>query len=168
MYNYLASYWSWYWSNKTEILSPTNAPTNTLFQTASSIGRIFSIKDANDSELYPVNISPDMIYDKPVDEPDAWYVRWDTSETFKTVSTQDSVTIVYSRMPKWHSIDNKSEQFDCPPECFIGVLLLTNWLMFPIHLEQWASLANNYYNQATTFLDQYAKNLNPANTRFTA
>jgi hypothetical protein len=70
-----------------------------------------------------------------------------------------NIKIAYARLPIWHDFSDLSKELDIP-EDMAGILeFFVMRRLMPVHLEQWASLANNYFNQATASLEMYAKNI---------
>ena len=55
-----------------------------------------------------------------------------------------------------------------PDQLIFAVTCVASWMLMPIHLEQGATLANNYINQARTFLDEYASTVHVQQTGFTS
>lgn len=69
------------------------------------------------------------------------------------------IGIWYQRLPTWHNYLDLEVEIDIPREA-IGVLeFLVQWRTLPVNLEQWAQLANNYYEQAKESMKVYAQNI---------
>jgi hypothetical protein len=69
------------------------------------------------------------------------------------------IEIWYQRLPIWHDFTNLSQQIDLPREAIGSLEFLILRRIMPIHLEQGATLANNYFEQAKASMDIYAANI---------
>lgn len=151
----LMSKWSRYWATHEETLTWSNS----VFTTTYGIWRVWEAKDAQWGEIVLAPISADMNASRAGDDEPAKWMRRSNSSSKQLVvkdTTISTMSIIYSRMPKKHDVANiGTEELDLPDELSIAFVLAVNWLIQPIHLEQWATLANNYYNQLNTLLDEY-------------
>lgn len=104
------------------------------------------------------------------DEDVKWLKRVNSSsKKIQTVDNMSSLFIIYSRMPKWHEYENiTKDDLDIPDELMAALQITINWLITPIHLEQWFSLSNAYLAQAKTLIDEYCSATNTKSTGFTA
>lgn len=86
-----------------------------------------------------------------------------------TIDGNSTINVIYNRFPKTHTLENKSsEDIDIPVQLIFAVTTICNWMLMPIHLEQGATLSNNYLSQARNFLDEYATTVHVNQTGFTS
>ena len=84
-----------------------------------------------------------------------------SKDIIRTKEKYSSLKVIYARQPIWIDInaENFSEEVDCPNEYLGNVLMILLWVIFPQRLENWVTLANNYYSQhnelAQTLLRAY-------------
>jgi len=70
-----------------------------------------------------------------------------------------NIKMVYARLPIRHDYNDLTVALDIPDD-MAGILeFFVFRRLMPIHLEQGASLANNYFSQANSSLEMYAKNI---------
>lgn len=160
---------NWYRTNVDEDLTATTDPVNwdTLWTTQYKLSRIRKMRDTTTAtdpdEILPSNVS---FYLDPyinswswtLSTSTTWYrITW--SNNFLTSQKLKSIKMVYGRLPIWHDYTNLTQDLDLPDD-MLGILeFFIFWRLMPIHLEQGASLANNYFNQATESLKMYAQNI---------
>lgn len=171
MYCYIASHWSRYWANYEETISP-DVDTNNIFSTTYGIWKIWEAQNpTSGTAIYEAQISPNMQDSRAwSDEDIKWLKRVNSSsKKVQTVDDMDSLFIIYSRMPKWHEFENRTqEDLDIPDELMAALQITINRLITPIHLEQWFSLSNAYLAQAKALIDEYCSATNTKSTGFTA
>lgn len=156
IYMYLSSKWSWYWAiQEDNNLTPSSWK---IFSTTYRIQKIRELVDVNWDKLEEAPISANMITSfAGDDESDKWFKRWSLSNQIVTKDDQASISVIYSRLPKMHEYVNiNSDDLDMPEELLFALIPVMNWLLTPVHLEQWFSLSNAYLNQAKEILDMYA------------
>jgi len=151
-YNYMNSNWLWYYSHVHETL--TSQTESTIWATNDVISRIFKVYDkSNKIELRQNNISPTMKWDG------RWLFSMTGSKQITSGQGTTEIEIWYQRLPIWHDFTNLSQQIDLPREAIGSLEFLILRRIMPIHLEQGATLANNYFEQAKASMDIYAANI---------
>ena len=152
IFNYMNSNWTRYFSTTEETLTEST-PTD-IRTLEYNMGKIFQVRDVdNDIVLTHKNISINMSEDDG-----AYVVAWDNK--IRTSWKLTNLEVVYQRMPKrYDDPNNMNVDVDLPIQAIGALDFFTLRLILPIHLENGASLANNYFEQWTKALVNYAKNV---------
>lgn len=170
MYNYMNSNGNRYRSNVDENLAATIDPVNgdTAWTTTYKLSRIRKMRDTTTStapaEMALSNVSFYMDeniyndYSGTLSTTSTWYrITW--SNTFLSSRALMNIKMVYARLPIRHDYNDLTVALDIPDD-MAGILeFFVFRRLMPIHLEQGASLANNYFSQANSSLEMYAKNI---------
>lgn len=151
-YNYMNSNGLRYYSHVHETLTE---PTETdVWQTSNVIGRIFKVYDkANKTELKQANINAKL------DTNWKGLFHMSGSQEITLGQSTTDIEIWYQRLPIWHDFTDLSQTIDLPREAIGSLEFLILRRIMPIHLEQGATLANNYFEQAKSSMDIYAANI---------
>lgn len=153
-----------------ESISP-DVNTTLIYTAKYGIGKIWEVQDSTGNIIYEAPVSPKMITSRAgSDEDEKWFKRVNSSsKQIETVNDLWWIYIIYSRMPKMHAYaDITKDDLDLPDELMCALQVVINWLITPIHLEQWFSLSNAYLQQAKMLIDEYCQATNTHTQWFTA
>lgn len=153
IYNYMNSNGTWYHSNVYQTLTAASPGTN-VFTLTYPLSRIWRVENSSWEALKPNNVNVALLNRGRED----WYAISASNQ----ITTKDNYTelkIWYQRLPNWADYTDLQQTIDLPETAIWVLEFFVLWRIFPIHLEQWAALANNYYQQALESLEIYAKNI---------
>jgi len=154
------SNWPWYHANVYQTLTSTNPAGDTVWPLTYTIWRVFQVVNGTiNKKLVQNNVNSN--YNSP-DITNGFFISSDTDITTEAAITE--LKVWYQRLPIWHDYTNLNVDIDIPQHA-IGILeFLVLWRIMPIHLEQGAQLANNYFSQAQTSMKEYAQNIGYTNS----
>lgn len=147
VYNYVNKFWWLFWTIADENL----VPENWIVTLSYPMNRLIAVMNSEEAELIPAN------YYLLSNDTQSYIIK--SEKTIQVTSDITSVRVVYLRGIDILTTDDVSLPVDIPNALLWVVVFYTLWKMMPIYLEQWASLANNFFSQMKEILDEYMFNL---------
>jgi hypothetical protein len=169
LYSTVSQKWPRYYNIVTEDVTPDD-PNWTIYTLSHNIMFHYEIQDAWGQVFSKRNVSVDMRSE---------YTEWDIIREYdnrifsqyspnqiKLKEHKPTIKIMYARMPERSDIDtNLSWNVDCPREYLGNLLMIILWVLFPQRLENWATLANNYFAQHKEYSETVMRAFGMGNTQ---
>jgi len=141
-------------------ISSANPAWDTVWNLSKTFGRIFQVVNADiNRKLTQNNINSNFNKDE-----DKWWFFVSGGNQITTWTPIKTLKVWYQRMPEWHDYTNLNVEVDIPIQAIWILEFYILWRIMPVHLEQGAQLANNYFWQAQTMMKEYADNIGYTNS----
>ena len=148
------------WKHSFEIF-PVTTGTKTVTLPFSPM-KIVEVSNKSGSTIYDEYASLEMITDWNQAYNDESYTRFNYELNWNVLTFTDDFigNVFYIREPKTITVDNLSEELDCPDSLFWYLFYHALFSLMPFILTEWATLANTHYEHAKELLNDNVRFMN--------